>query len=63
MPILKIDRAFYEADDKTKTYRYYGRNPEWRKLSKEDNIKNKRRIDGYTRVFPNGKEEVFHFNE
>jgi hypothetical protein len=37
MVILKIDRALYEVDDETKTYKYYGRNPDWQKLSKTEN--------------------------
>jgi hypothetical protein len=39
--ILKINRALYEVDDATKTYRYYGRNPGSQKLCKEENIRNK----------------------
>lgn len=36
--VLKIDRALYEVDDKTKTYRYYARNPDCENLSKEEAI-------------------------
>ena len=61
--ILKIDRALYEVDDKTKTYSYYGRNPEWEKLSKEENQRNKKYIDGYTRIFPDGRKKVFRYRE
>jgi hypothetical protein len=61
MTILKIDRALYDVDDATKMYRYYGRNPDWRKLSKEENTRNKRHIDGYTRIFPDGKRKVFKY--
>jgi hypothetical protein len=63
MPILRIDRAFYEADDKTRTYRYYGRNPDWQNLSREDNVRNKKHIDGYTRVFPDGRKKIYRFKE
>ncbi|NWG09161.1 MAG: hypothetical protein HXX80_02425 [Nitrososphaerales archaeon] len=59
--ILKIDRALYEVDDKTKTYQYYGRNPEWENLSKEENQRNKKHIDGYTRIFPDGRKKVFRY--
>jgi hypothetical protein len=63
MSILKIDRALYEVDDATKTYRYYGRNPDWQKLSKEENMRNKKHIDGYIRVFPDGRKKLFRFKE
>lgn len=59
--ILKIDRALYEVDDATKTYKYYGRNPEWQKLNPIQNEKNKRAIDGYVRIFPDGKQKIFHY--
>jgi len=61
--ILKIDRALYEVDDETKTYKYYGRNLEWKKLNKEDNRRNKKLIDGYTRIFSGGKKKVFRYKE
>ncbi len=63
MVILKIDRALYEVDDTTKTYRYYGRNKDWENLSQEENIGNKKRIDGYTRIFPDGRSKVFKYKE
>jgi hypothetical protein len=59
--ILKIDRAFYEVDEKTGTYRYHGRNPNWKSLSRQENQKNKRYIDGYTRMFPDGRKKVFKY--
>jgi hypothetical protein len=61
--ILRIDKALYEVDDKRRIYKYYGRNPDWKSLSKEENKSNKKRIDGYTRIFPNGKQKVFHYKE
>ncbi|MFQ6123423.1 MAG: hypothetical protein ACE5R6_02295 [Candidatus Heimdallarchaeota archaeon] len=61
--ILKIDKALYEVDDKSKTYRYYGRNPEWEELSAEENQRNKKHIDGYTRVLRNGKKAVFRYKD
>jgi len=39
--ILKIDRALYEVDDKTKTYRFLGRNLNWKNLSEDENERNK----------------------
>jgi hypothetical protein len=59
--ILKIDRALYEVDDETKTYKYYGRNLEWQDLNPVENEKNKKSIDGYTRIFPDGKQKIFHY--
>jgi hypothetical protein len=57
--ILKIDRALYEVDDSSRTYHYYDRNKEWRDLDPEENSNNKKRINGYTRVFSDGKQKVF----
>jgi hypothetical protein len=59
--ILKIDRALYEVDDETKTYKYYGRNLEWQNLNPVENEKNKKSIDGYTRIFLDRKQKNFHY--
>jgi hypothetical protein len=59
--ILKIDRALYEVDEKNKTYKYYGRNPNWKQLDPAENEENKKSIDGYTRIFPDGSQKVFHY--
>ena len=61
--ILKIEMALYEVDDKTKTYRYYGRNLDWENLTIEENRKNKKHIGGYTRIFPDGRKKVFIYKE
>jgi len=61
--VLKIDRALYEVNDETRTYKYYGRNPNWKNLSEEENKKNKKHIDGYTRIFPDGRKKVFKYKE
>ena len=61
--ILKIDRAFYEVNDTLKTYRYHGRNLDWKKLSRQENMANKKHIDGYARIFPNGKKKIYNFGE
>ncbi len=61
--ILKIDKALYEVDDKTKIYRYFGRNPNWESLGKEENERNKKRINGYTRIFRDGKTKKFKYME
>jgi hypothetical protein len=57
--ILKINRALYEVDDSTKTYHYFGRNKDWRALDPEESSMNKQHINGYTRIFSNGKQKVF----
>ncbi len=61
--ILKIDRALYEVNDETKTYWYHGRNLEWGKLGEEENRNNKNHIDGYVRIFLDGRRKVFKFRE
>jgi hypothetical protein len=61
--VLKIDRALYEVNDETRTYKYYDRNPNWKNLSEEENKENKKHIDGYTRIFPDGRKKVFKYKE
>ena len=56
---IKIDKAVYIADDLSTTYEFLKRNPYWKKLNKKENAKNKQSINGYTRVFRNGKMKVF----
>jgi hypothetical protein len=58
---LSVDRAVYLVDDATKTYRYLRRNPVWRNLDPDDNLRNKRRLAGYTRVFPDGRTAPFRY--
>jgi hypothetical protein len=57
--VLKIDRALYEIDDETKTYRYLARNLDWKDLSEDENERNKKNIEGYTRTFRDGTKKVF----
>ena len=59
--ILKIARALYEVDDDTKIYRCYCRNPDWKCLSTPETARNKKRIDGFTRIFPDGRKKVFRY--
>lgn len=59
--IVKIDRALYEVDDEAKTYCYHSRNREWENLPLEESDMNKRHIDGYTRIFPDGRKKVFKY--
>lgn len=56
---IKIDRAVYEVDDTTKTYRYLRQNPEWRNLMPAENEANKQSIDGYTRTMRDGRKKRF----
>jgi len=58
---LKIDRAVYLVDDVTRTYHFLRRNPDWDKLDPAENDRNKRQIDGYTRIFRDGRRKTFRF--
>lgn len=58
---LKIDRAVYIVDDSARTYRFLERNPKWQNLGSRQNQKNKKSIDGYTRIFRDGKRKVFRY--
>jgi hypothetical protein len=57
--ILKIGKALYEVDRRTKTYWFYGRNPG--KVSNEEEEQNKRKIDGFTRIFRNGRRKKIRY--
>jgi hypothetical protein len=59
---LRIDRAIYLVDHKAKSYRFLRRNPHWRKLDQSQNERNKRTIDGYTRIFRNGRRKTFNYS-
>ena len=58
---LKIDRAIYLVDDETRTYRFLRKNPDWERLDRGQNDRNKRHIDGYTRIFRDGRKKTFRF--
>jgi hypothetical protein len=58
---LTVDRAIYEVDRTTGTYRYLRRNPVWAELDPADNEHYKRSLVGYTRVFPDGRRKVFAY--
>jgi hypothetical protein len=60
--IIPIDKALYEVDEDTKTYRFYSRNTNWEKLSKEENERNKKSIDGYCRIFRDGTRKKFKYS-
>jgi hypothetical protein len=55
--ILKRGKALYEVSNETKTYRYYGRNPET--AGKEEEDRNKRKIDGFIRIFRDQRTQKF----
>ncbi len=55
-----IDRAVYLVDDDGRTYRYLRRNASWRDLDPEENQRNKRSLEGFTRVFP-GRTKVYRY--
>ena len=58
---LEIDRAVFLVDDETRTYRFLRRNPDLQNLNPELNEGNKRQIDGYTRIFRDGRKKTFRF--
>lgn len=58
---LPIDRAVYLVDDAARTYGYLRRNPAWKDLDPEENQGNKRHLDGYTRIFPDGRTKVYSY--
>jgi len=59
--MLSIDRAIYLADDDTRTYTFLKRNSDWNKLDPVENERNKKSINGYTRIFRDGRKRVFTF--
>jgi hypothetical protein len=56
---LKIDRAIYILDDRTRTYCFRKRNPEWKMLDPRENERNKTYLAGYKRIFRNGKTKIY----
>jgi hypothetical protein len=58
---LRIDRAVYLLDEETKTYRYLRRNPDWESLDPRENERNKRHLNGSTRIFSDGRRKVFRY--
>jgi hypothetical protein len=58
---LKIDRAVYLVDDETRTYRFLSRNPDWENLDPAEYDQNKRQIDGYIRIFRDGRRKTFRY--
>lgn len=60
---LKIDKAIYRVDDASKTYRFHKRNPDWQNLDPLESLRNEKQLEGYTRIFTNGRTRVFRFND
>lgn len=59
---LKIDRGVYLVDDDKRRYRFLRRNPDWQILDPAENAANKRLIDGYTRIFRDGRRKTFQYS-
>jgi hypothetical protein len=57
--VIKIDKGIYEVNDEAKTYRFLRRNFEWKQLDENENESNKLSIDGYTRIFRDGRRKQF----
>jgi len=57
--IIRIDKGIYEINDSSCTYRFLERNLQWEKLNADENEKNKKSINGYTRTFRNGKKKIY----
>lgn len=58
---LCVDRAVYAVDDESRTYCFVRRNPEWERLDAAENARHKRALDGYTRIFRDGRRKVFRY--
>jgi len=58
---VKIDRAVYLVNGETRTYHFLRRNPAWEKLDPAENDNNKRHIDGYMRIFRDGRRKKFRY--
>jgi hypothetical protein len=58
---LCIDRAVYLVEDNGRTYRFLRRNALWEKLDPAENDQNKRQIDGYTRLFRDGRQKTYRY--
>jgi hypothetical protein len=58
-----IDKAVYLVDDETRTYKLLRRNPDWKELPAAKSFENELALEGFTRVFADGRRRVFHFDE
>lgn len=55
---FKIDKSIYIVDDRTKTYGFLKRNSYWRQVSRKETLRNKKYLQGYTRLLRNGSTKV-----
>jgi hypothetical protein len=60
---VRIDKAVHLVDDETKTYKFLRRNPNWEELPAAQSLENELGLEGYSRVFADGRRRVFHFDE
>lgn len=60
---VKVDKAIYRVDDESKTYSFHKRNPDWQTLDHFESLRNEKQLEGYTRIFKNGRKKVFRFND
>ena len=60
--LIKIDRAIYAVDDRSRSYQFLRRNLRWQRLDPRENERNKRRISGYRRVFRDGRTKTYRPN-
>jgi hypothetical protein len=61
--LIEIDGVVYEVNSRTKTYWHFGQNSTSRERDKKQNEENKKSIDGYTRIFPDGRREVYRYKK
>ncbi|MFH1211603.1 MAG: hypothetical protein V1659_01605, partial [Candidatus Woesearchaeota archaeon] len=59
--MVAIGRALYVVDDRNRNYKFYARNNDYRKLSREELEKNMKSVSGYTRIFRTGMAKRFDF--
>ena len=57
-----IDKSIYLVDHEDKSFRLLRRNKTWRNLSEKQNLKNKKLLDGYTKILTNDKTKKYYFN-
>lgn len=47
---IPVDKGYYEVDTSAKTYRFISDNKHWKLMKEETNDKNRKSLDGYTRI-------------
>jgi len=56
---LKIDKAIYLVDDATRADSFLRRNLGWKRLGPEENEANPKRLNGFRRIFRDGRTKVY----